>query len=278
MLVGVYLLAMLAFAGHGWLKHGGVVQPSSIAQPTTTVPMAPESPEVAIPTGVVQTTDTIKGKTAILMYHYIRNGVDPVKDKIGYQLSISPTELEQQLIMLNQLNYHSATMRQVADGSAPPDSIALTFDDGYQDFYTSALPLLKKYSWGATVYIITSKIGGAYMTWDEIRELQADGIEIGSHTIHHPDLSKISDAQQRTEIIDSKSQIEAQIHSPVYSFCYPSGKFNAESLSLVKLAGYTNATTTTFGLADAHSNEYALPRVRISPGLSLEKLKGIISY
>jgi peptidoglycan/xylan/chitin deacetylase (PgdA/CDA1 family) len=233
--------------------------PTSLASPLPVPQEAPSTPE---PLTVI----TQGLQTRILMYHYIRT-VDQKKDRLGYGLSVTPEAFEAQLALFQREGYTSLTMDQVTQGYGGPKTIAITFDDGYLDFYTTAYPLLKKYGFTATAYIISGKIGGNYMTWDQIREVQAGGIEIGAHTVNHVDLATATEEVQRHEIFDSKAAIEEQVHVPVVSFCYPSGKHSAVTEQLVQEAGFTSATTTVEGQVRAEDNRFLLSRVRMSPGL-----------
>ena len=234
------------------------VTPSPTPASTAASPVASASPSVT-PIGKME------GK--IVMYHYIRAGVDPKKDPIGYGLSIPPTEFDHQMSLLKKQGYTSVHMTDLLAGRGGAKTIVLTFDDGYEDFYTSAYPILKKYGFTATLYIITGKIGGDYMTWDQLRELQKAGFEIGAHTVTHPDLSKLSEVQQHKELADSKAALEQQLGISITHLCYPSGKYNATTISIAKSLGYTDATTTHPGSVGATDDPFALNRYRMSPGM-----------
>lgn len=213
----------------------------------------------------------------ILMYHYIR--IADAGDKLGLGLSVTPTNFDAQLKGLANDGYEGINMSDIADPEHKAISkiifdkkkpIALTFDDGYDDAYTAALPILQKYQMTATFYIIRDYVGrSGYMNQTQIDKLTTDKMEIGSHTLSHPDLSKATDANQRTQIFDSKLSAT--------SFCYPSGKFNDTTVSLVKDAGYTTATTTKIGIAKETSKLLELPRVRVEDG-SAQTLLDKISY
>jgi peptidoglycan/xylan/chitin deacetylase (PgdA/CDA1 family) len=229
--------------------------PATQIQPRTVTSAPPSYTHIA--TGV---------QTHILMYHYIRT-VDAKKDPLGFRLSVTSAEFEAQLVSLSREGYQSLTMDQVAAGIGGAKTVALTFDDGYEDFYTTAWPLLKKYGFTATIYIISGKIDGNYMTWDQIRELQKAGIQIGAHTVDHVDLSKATPASQAFQIDTSKQTIEEQIGVPVNAFCYPSGKFNPLTIQLTRTARYSNATTTEPGSVHVGDDPFTLHRVRINPGM-----------
>lgn len=141
-------------------------------------------------------------------------------------------------------------MKELNSFSNEDNPVVLTFDDGYKDFYTNAFPILKKYKFKSTIFIITDKVGqNGYMTWEDLSELSESGlVEIGSHSISHPDLSKTSESLQKEQLLKSKSEIETNLGIEVVSFCYPSGKYNETTLRLLPITGYKYAVTTRAGL------------------------------
>ncbi|KKQ17109.1 MAG: Polysaccharide deacetylase [Berkelbacteria bacterium GW2011_GWB1_38_5] len=200
----------------------------------------------------------------ILMYHYIRNAEG--ESELGKNLSVSPKNFEDQIKWLKENNFESLKASDLADPDKKELSriafekkkpIVITFDDGYEDAYTNALPVLQKYEMTATFYIIRDFVGRPeYMNQTQINKLQSNGFEIGSHTLSHPDLSKADTADTKAQIFDSKEN--------ALSFCYPAGKYNPTTVSLVKEAGYLTAVTTNGRIADQNSNLLELPRVRIN--------------
>jgi peptidoglycan/xylan/chitin deacetylase (PgdA/CDA1 family) len=114
----------------------------------------------------------------------------------------------------------------------------------------------------ATFYIVSGFVGQpGYMSWDEIRALHAAGMEIGSHTVTHPDLTTLGLDQIRGELAESRAAIEAAIGAPVTSFCYPAGRFDDDVAALAQEAGYLNATTTMPDLPEG--DLMRLPRLRV---------------
>ena len=246
-------------------------------EPVSKVPVVVATPSpTASPDAPKAITAVSTEDSHILMYHYIRDGIDQTKDPIGYGLSVPASQFEAELSALKDAGYTGITMAQYAAGQGGAKTVALTFDDGYEDFYTTAWPLLQKYHFTATAYIISGKIGGNYMTWDQLRELHKAGIEIGAHTVNHIDLSKATPATQQVEIFDSKKTLEQQIGATIVSFCYPSGKYTATTEALVKQAGYTSATTTHPGAVHHTDDLDALNRVRMNPGVSTKAFLGLI--
>ena len=206
---------------------------------------------------------------SILMYHYVRV-VDPNMDPLGYRLSVTSQDLDREISAMKMAGYRSISMDDYIAGKGDAKSVVMTFDDGYEDFYTDAYPILQRYGWSATLYIITGKVGmKSYLTWPQIRQLHVAGFEMGAHTVDHNDLSKQTPNAQYHEIFDSKAMLETQIGKTINTFCYPSGRYDAVTESLVEQAGFTSATTTHPGLASKlQYDPFQLPRIRIEPPLS----------
>ncbi len=208
----------------------------------------------------------------ILMYHYVRT-VDATLDPLGYGLSVTPDQFAAQLAWLDAQGYDTVTVSTLAacmrgEVVCPARAVALTFDDGHLDAYTTALPLLQQYGAVATFYIVSGFVGqDSYMGWDEIRALVQAGMEIGAHSISHLDLTTLSYYEQLDQIARSGQEISAQIGVPVRSFCYPAGRFNTDIVTLTRDAGYTSATTTI--QEGPQDDPYTLPRLRIYGAMDL---------
>jgi peptidoglycan/xylan/chitin deacetylase (PgdA/CDA1 family) len=203
----------------------------------------------------------------ILMYHYIRN-VNPTTDKLGYNLSVTPTNFENQLSWISEQGYKTITLNSYCSNPklAPDKSIILSFDDGYRDAFNNALPILTKYNFIGTFFIIKSKIDRLnYLTSNQISQMTAAGMEFGSHTVTHPNLALAKIDKIKSELTESKQ------NSPV--FAYPSGKYNQIALQLTKEAGYICAVTTNNGVAKSNSSLFELPRIRVSGNTTLETFK-----
>lgn len=199
----------------------------------------------------------------ILMYHHIRDFNDP-NDQIGINLSVSPQKFADQLDLIKSKGYTTITFSNLETGNIPTKPIVLTFDDGYKNFYQNAYPELKKRGMVGTVFVITQDIGkDQYMDEKEIKEINANGIEIGSHTLSHPDLSKLSSDRAEKEISNSKKTLESLTDNQIISFCYPSGKFSEETTQILKNASYKYAVTTKSKLT-TFENLFELNRYRVN--------------
>ena len=257
-------------------------EPTPTPTPATPTDPPPESP---VPSAEPTPTAIPAGQTEpvpILMYHYIRP--DPGHgDPIGQDLSVTPEQFAEQTKYLADHHFTTMTMAELADVRAgrlalPANPIVLTFDDGYQDFYTHAWPLLREHGFKATSFIVTAVVGQPpYVTWEMIDEMQQSGlIEFGSHTVTHKELPFLSDGQAKQEIEQSKQPLEAHLGHPVRSFSYPVGRFSDRDVELVRSTGYEIAVTTMGGHAKSDQDPLRLPRVRIHGTTTLSQFGAML--
>ncbi len=186
--------------------------------------------------------------------------------------TISPKKFEKIMAFLKNHHYQVIRLEQLVDAinhhtKLAPRSVVLTFDDGYDNNYTYAFPILKKYQFPATIFVISNFIGKEdFLTPGHIKEMVNSGlIDIGSHTKNHVYLPGIKDRNSTVdEIAGSKSDLEKFLGRPVDYFCYPSGGFNSDIQSIVHQAGYKAACTTNRGHDKYNKDIYALKRVRLN--------------
>lgn len=212
----------------------------------------------------------------ILMYHRVRNA--PAYD----QLSVSTARFEAQMAYLAR-NCRVLSMNEALDelaGTVTSPGVAVTFDDGYLDNLTEALPILRRYAIPATIFVTAGFSGQTlshprypnadgpsrlHLNWDEVRELSRDPlIQIGSHTLTHPFLSRTAESQAWAEIADSRRQIQAQLGQPVDLFCYPSGDVGSREAQLVRRAGYRAAVTVAPGQNRPGQSAFELKRTEMT--------------
>lgn len=209
----------------------------------------------------------------ILMYHEIGDGPNG--------LYVSVKNFEQQMKYLHDNGYCGITLNEgkaLLDGRGTLPAgkpVVLTFDDAYSSFMTYAYPVLSQYGFRATVFVITDRTGNSsypnHLTWEQIGELAAYGMEIGSHTKSHPSLPTLSPAGLDEEIRGSKTILEEHLAQPVYSFCYPAGEYNPAVVDAVARAGYQQAVTVKYGWAIKKNAPFEIPRIRISRYLTYDK-------
>lgn len=213
----------------------------------------------------------------ILEYHQVTNEqLDP-----DFEIyNVKPADFAAQLDYLQSEGYTTITlqdfMRIVHGKSSLPDKpIILTFDDGYADNFSEMFPILKAHDMKAVVYVITNQIGQKnYLKLDELKEMQRYGIEIGSHTSDHLDLTTLDPQTQRRQLKESKIFLEWSGLDTIYSLSYPNGAFNSELEEILREENYLTAVTGEAGLNTLETNPYELYRVHIrKPRFGLTEFK-----
>jgi peptidoglycan/xylan/chitin deacetylase (PgdA/CDA1 family) len=231
----------------------------------------------------------------ILMYHSISDNLF-AKSHPYYQINTLPEVFDQQMRWLRNSGYRTTTVTDALAGLAAgrdlSKTVVLTFDDGYRDFYSDALPVLRQCGFTATIFLATDRIhesparveGADYLTWNDVRELQAEGISFGAHTVTHPDLRSLGPEQIEYELGRSKEMMEDRLGTAVESFSYPHG-FPEEDKDYARYLedvlcnlGYENGVTTILGRAEEKSNPFFLPRLPVNslddPAFFQAKLQG----
>jgi len=279
----------------------------------------------------------LKNPLSILIYHRVLPEYDPMRPT-----EITAAEFEKQMSLLSKLFNLiplSTAITQLQENALPPQAVCITFDDGYADNYTVALPILKKYNFNATFFIASGFLDGGCM-WNDIiieamrdtpldqldlkkidlgnvpltstsqrytgaqqlisklkylphqqrtdfvehivdaakvvvpdnlmlsteslQKLSGSGMTIGGHTVSHPILTSLTDAEVEKEIIEGKQQLESITSSALDLFAYPNGvpgqDFTLNHSQIVKNAGFNAAVSTQWGVSTAKTNRYQLPR------------------
>ncbi len=191
----------------------------------------------------------------VLMYHKI--GIPPGNSKIK-KLWVSTKKFTKQMSYLKQKGYNSITfidlIESIKSGKALPDNpVIITFDDGYENNYIEAFPVLKKFGFKATIFLVAEYIGGdnlwhdpdtepyeKMMTWEQILQMQDYGIEFGSHTLHHANLLLKNTDEITHEIQSSKKVLQEKLQKSVIAFAYPygAGAYDNSIKEIVRNAGY----------------------------------------
>ncbi len=211
-------------------------------------------------------------KVPILVYHYVEFVKDH-GDTVRKSLNIIPPIFENQIKTLKEEGYTfimAADLGLYLDGKKPlpQKPVILTFDDGYEDFYTDVFPILRRHNVVVTSYIISGVLGHKnYMNLQQLKEIALSGlVEIGAHSVHHPNLKALPVETVEKEIFESKQMLENALGIKVVSFAYPYGGYTDEAEKLVEKAGYTNAVGTKGGNIVNQKNRYVL--FRIHPGIA----------
>lgn len=213
----------------------------------------------------------------VLMYHM----VDLPCSSREARLCCRPESFAEQMDYLRRHDYSVISLSELAnalrkDTSLPDRAVVLTFDDGSACTYEQAMPILRKHGYPATVFMISGLLGKSnewlrdagfperrMLSADEIRALEAERFDIGSHTVTHQWLARIPLSRARAEIRDSKAQLEDVLGHEVPHFAYPFGSYTAEVRDAVVEAGYTAACSTHWGKKHAGSELFDLRRVEI---------------
>ncbi len=236
------------------------------------------SKEKCIGPATVQASEKLR--IPILLYHYVEHVKDH-NDFMRQRLNIHPEIFETQLKTLVESQYQTVFMKDIPEmletSRICGKSVALTFDDGYEDFYINVFPILKKYKAKATVYIIYNFIGKPnFLNEWQIEELIKSGlVEVGSHTLDHLDLSVTNRVEARNQIIRSKELLEKKFNISVKSFAYPYGKYVPIDIDFVKEASYSSAVTVAEGTMHSKGSEFILTRERPGKYIGYDIGKGL---
>lgn len=228
-------------------------------------------------TAVIETKNWMKQKEPvelpILMYHSISS---------GNSLRVPKSEFASHMKWLKENDYVTLSPEEayqvLTTNSIPSEKyVLITFDDGYTDNYTKAFPILKQYGMKATIFMIEQSIGRPHHLTDaQMDDMLSNGISIESHTIHHLELNRLSQKQQKEELKGSKAFFDQRFSQQTIMVSYPVGRYNEDTLKLAKEAGYELAVTTEPGHAKKEQGMMSLHRVRVSPGLSPESFGRLI--
>ncbi len=219
----------------------------------------------------------------VLMYHRI---VKKRSDAGKHKIFVYEKNFIKQLDYLHKNGYQTITFNDIIQQKITDfnKKIILTFDDGYQDNYYLAFPLLKKYNFKAVIYLVTQETENVWgikegepqlplLTNKMIKEMLNYGIEFGAHTQHHLAVNEIPVEQAKTEIYNSKKDVEAIIQQECVSFAYPFGGINPEVKKMVKQAGYQFAVSTNTGPDFFTGDLFQIKRIDIGPRTNILSFK-----
>lgn len=200
----------------------------------------------------------------IIMYHHV-DITEELKPNI-----VSPQNFERQMAYLKDHRYRVLSFNELVELTQnneplPRKSVVITFDDAYENNYTHAFKILKKYGYPAIIFTPSDLIGQeGHLSWTQIKEMAQNGIAFGSHTRHHAYLPDLSAEKQRDEIAESKRILEEGLGVAVDYFAYPIGGFSEPIKQIVKEAGYKGAAATNRGYDRFNKDVFELNRVRFS--------------
>jgi peptidoglycan/xylan/chitin deacetylase (PgdA/CDA1 family) len=259
--------------------------PSGYIVPRSRRPATSPTPAArAIGQGTIRLAPIATGPVTyvpILYYHYIRTNPNP-RDRVGFGLSTPPAAFRAQMQYLADHGLHVIPLHQAVvaiqhHSGLPSRPVVLTFDDGYADFFTAAVPILQSHGFTATSFVVSGRMGwGGYMTPSQIVAADGMGFTIGAHTVDHVALAVQAPARAGWEIKQSKLMLEALLGHPVLDFAYPYGSFNTYDMAQAKSDGFETAVSTMSGTWHAAGQLFELSRLRIGGGLPLASFAHLV--
>ncbi len=219
-------------------------------------------------------------RVPILMYHGIRSELGTRHPY--FETSTAPELFAKHMEFLRENGYATVSINEVVEaamvGLNGRKRVAITFDDGFRDFYTHAFPVLSQYGMKATVFIVSGwtkdervvRDGREYLTWQEVREMNAHWIRIGSHTVNHPELYALDASSLEYEVRESKEEIESKLGEAIDSFSHPYAfpeqdrRYVERLKELLQAHGYQNGVSTILGTASQDHDWFFLPRLPVN--------------
>lgn len=226
----------------------------------------------------------------ILLFHSIDRDCSPAYRR----WMVTPERFAEQMGWLADVGYTTMTVSALAAAirsGTPllPRTMVVTFDDGLRDFRLGALPILDRFGLNATLYVVAGRVGKtstwladlgegerAMLDWQELRDLSQFGIEIGAHTLTHPQLDILPPSLARAEIEGSKSMLEQGLGQAVETFAYPHGYGSAATRRLVSDAGFTSACRVRHALSSDREDPFCLSRVIVTQDMDRDALMSAV--
>ena len=249
-----------------------VVATLAIATPSATPTLTATPIPTITPTPTAFATAPAPGESAIvpiLMYHNLRD-LPGNASELQRTWTVAPSAFEAQVKWLAEHRFHTITMAQLVahlkrQSPLPTKPLIISFDDCWEEQYTVAFPILKKYNFIGTFFVYTNPLDRkSYLTWAQLQEMSAAGMDIQAHTLTHPHLRAIASLEAQTEISESKKILESKLKKPVVALSYPFGEYNASVIEMLKRAGFESAVTLAAGYRQRADELYTLHRIRVS--------------
>ncbi|MED3652566.1 polysaccharide deacetylase family protein [Heyndrickxia sporothermodurans] len=271
----LFVFMLLIVVLSGCTMKAEAEKPKRVDKPTPVTSEKPEVEEMEIPETInSQEIDTstwidvdAPARIPILMYHSISS---------GNSLRVPPDEFRKHMKWLHDNGYYTLTPEEayivLTENKKPSEkTVFITFDDGYEDNYIDAYPILKEYGFKATIFMIGKYIDKKnHLTEAQMKEMNQNGISIESHTFNHLELPRLSDSQQLDDLTRSKQLFDQLLDQETSIICYPVGRYNEVTKKYAEQSGYKMGVTTEPGAASSEQGMYTLHRIRITPGMSTQ--------
>jgi len=212
-------------------------------------------------------------RIVFLMYHELElTGRMLCQSEPGYVRYILPLEtFRSQMAWIKQSGWRGVSAGEALLFPAEP-SVCITFDDGCETDLIAAAPILREFGFNATFYLTAGFLGTpGYLNTSQVRELDAQGFQIGCHSMTHPYLSDLPEPELKHEVVDAKLYIEAIVGHPIEHFSCPGGRYDQRTLQMARHAGFATVSNSQFHANAATTSPYELGRVAVLRNLTLEQ-------
>lgn len=221
----------------------------------------------------------MKVKIPILLYHDLESAEykNEKTDAAARDTIVNADEFERQIMYLAEHNYETISVNDYFRAAKESNGISsrkiiVTFDDGHMSNYYLAFPILKKYGFKATFFIVSGRVNHKYfLTGEQIREIAEGGMEIGSHGMTHKYFPLMTDDEMRHELFESKRILESIIQRDIDYFAFPGGHYTKKAFQHLKAAGYSGACSCLQGLNSLSNNPYLLKRIEVRRNVLAEE-------
>lgn len=213
--------------------------------------------------------EPVKNGVSVLMYHMIADIAD--NDAV-----LAPDHFRAQMQFLKDNGYHPITLQQldeyIRNGTPLPEKpVCITFDDGYADNYEIVYPIMKKFGFPWTIFVITNDVGkSGRVTWEQLKEMQASGVTVANHTFSHPQMTYIPAKTQREEVELTQQALAEHLGIENTYFCYPYGLYNDTLKGILRENGITLAVTMDPGRTHVGDDPLTVRRIWIGNRVDLE--------
>ena len=265
----------------------GKEQTGSLTRTRIMLGLVPVGPVIPTPTPTpLPTPDGTHRQVAvpILMYHYIESAPANA-DAIRRDLSVSPELFAAHLDVIQRHGYETVSLRDVVNHLAlgtplPAKPIVLTFDDGYTNHFTNAVPLLTERGMTGTFFVISEfphRDSSEYMNWDQIRQMVRAGMEIESHARLHESLAGRSDYYLREQARGSVLTFEHELGYTPRFIAYPMGFYDQRAIDIFQAEGFWAGLTTQNGVRQDNQDLFRMRRIRINATMNANELDWLLS-